>query len=101
MKVLQRGEGWKLEVTCTGRGNGGGGCGSVLEINEEDIYNTYHYDYAGDKDTYYTISCPICGKETDIDSQYIPYGVCNCVKNNSRPNVLKRYLKSNIFKEFV
>ena len=55
MKVLQKGEGWKLEIRCTGRGNGGGGCGSLLEIREEDIYNTYNYDYAGERDTYYTI----------------------------------------------
>ena len=94
MKVLQKGEGWKLDVNCTGRGNGGGGCGSLLEVREEDIYNTYNYDFTGERDTYYTIVCPVCGKETDIPQNLIPYGFS--FKNNSKERVLKRYLKDRI-----
>ena len=94
MKVLKRGKEWNIEVTCTGRGNGGCGCGSLLEVGEEDIYNTYHYDYTGDKDTFYTTVCPVCGKETDIDIHYIPYGINT--SSNSKTKVLKRYARSKI-----
>ena len=95
MKVLQRGEGWKLEIKCTGKGNGGAGCGSLLEVKEEDIYNTYHYDYSGERDTFYTIVCPVCGKETDIPNNMIPYGIN--ASHNSKENVLRRYTKYRIF----
>ena len=93
MKVLKRGEGWKLKVTCTGKGNGGGGCGSLLEVREEDIYYTHHYDYAGGHDVYYTIVCPVCGRETDIPNNLVPSGIS--VENNSKENALSRYLKNN------
>jgi len=95
MKVLQRGEGWKTNVTCTGHGNGGGGCGSLLEVREEDIYYTFHYDYAGGKDTYYTIVCPVCGRETDLNRADLPSGLN--IKNNNKDLVLSRYLREKIY----
>ena len=95
MKVIKNGEeidSWKLRINCTGRGNGGGGCGALLEIREEDIYNTYSYDYLGDKDTYYTIVCPICGKETDLNTNQLPYEIQYTRRGVNKETLLKRYL---------
>lgn len=61
-----------MEVKCTGSGNGGGGCGSRLLVERGDIYVTHSYDYGGGHDMYYTIRCPECNVQTDIDSQKIP-----------------------------
>lgn len=72
MKVLKPGKGWNLEVTCTGKGNGDGGCGAKLLINKEDIYQTRSYDLDGFSDRYFTICCVQCGIETDIDEKLIP-----------------------------
>lgn len=72
MKVLEKGPGWSMEVKCTGSGNGGGGCGSRLLVERGDIYVTHSYDYGGGHDMYYTIRCPECNVQTDIDSQKIP-----------------------------
>lgn len=72
MKVLEKGPGWGIEVICTGKGNGGCGCGSKLLVERGDIYLTHSYDYAGGHDIYYTFTCPECGVETDIDSSKIP-----------------------------
>lgn len=69
MKILKRGTippPWKERVICTGKGNGGGGCGSNLEVYLEDVYRTTSCDYSGGHDSYYTIMCPVCKTETDI-----------------------------------
>ena len=75
MKVLEKGPGWSLKLRCTGKGNGDGGCESLLLVEENDIYVTSHTDMAGDTDYYYTISCPVCGKETDISEKDLPYSI--------------------------
>lgn len=75
MKVIKEGKGFITEVTCTGKGNGGVGCGAVLGINKEDVYVTSSSDYTGDTEYYYTITCPCCGVETDIDSRELPDSV--------------------------
>jgi hypothetical protein len=70
MKVLKKGrpqKGWSGEFDCTGKGNGGGGCGAKLLVEFGDLYHTYHYDYDGGHDVYVTFSCAACGVETDID----------------------------------
>jgi hypothetical protein len=41
MKILKKGrpqKGWATEAKCTWEGNGGGGCGALLLIEEEDLY---------------------------------------------------------------
>ncbi len=75
MKVLEKGQGWSIEQRCTGKGNGDGGCNSLLLIEEDDFYTTFHTDLRGDKDCYYTFHCPVCGKETDIDESLIPTSI--------------------------
>lgn len=77
MKILKMGKisdaVWKTKVVCTGAGNGGLGCKSLLEVCEKDIYHTHHYDYGGGHDVYHTTQCPVCRKETDIEN--IPYNL--------------------------
>ena len=70
MKVLKKGtgqKGWTVEATCTGKGNGDGGCGAVLRVEEPDLYKTSNCDYTGDCDYYTTFTCVECGVETDIE----------------------------------
>lgn len=69
MKVIQKGDGrkgWAKEYKCTGAGNGNGGCGAMLLVEQNDLYKTYHYDYGGGKDVYITFRCPECRNETDV-----------------------------------
>lgn len=82
MKVLKEGKGFITEVTCTGQGNGGVGCSAVLGIEQKDVYVTSSSDYTGDTDYFYTITCPCCGVETDINSSKLP----NSVKKLARRN---------------
>lgn len=72
MEVIRKGVGWSKKVKCTGYGNGGGGCGAVLRIEEGDIYETTNYERDGGREFCRTIECPQCGKETDIDFYSVP-----------------------------
>ena len=62
MKIIKKGQRWSKEAKCTGRGNGGGGCGAVLRLSENDIYETCLNYY----DDCITFCCPECGVETNI-----------------------------------
>jgi len=69
MKVLTPGrkqKGWAKESICTGKGNGEGGCGAVLLVEEDDMYLTFSSHYDGSTDQYNTFKCCCCGVETDI-----------------------------------
>lgn len=69
MKVLKPGrpqKGWSRKFTCTGKGNGDGGCGAQLLVEQGDVYNTHHYDYGGGHTIYNTFRCPSCKSQTDI-----------------------------------
>jgi len=74
VKVLEKGrkqKGWAKEFTCTGAGNGGGGCEALLLVEKGDLYHTYRQDYLGDVyATYVTFTCAECGVETDIDEKF-------------------------------
>jgi hypothetical protein len=79
MKVIKKGreqKGWAKEFTCTGAGNGGGGCGAVLLVEQSDVYLTHHYDYGGGHDIYNTFRCTLCGVETDI-KESLPFRARN------------------------
>lgn len=70
MKIIKPGRdqaGWAKEYVCTGAGNGGGGCGAILLVEEKDLYQTSRSDYLGDTDYYVTFKCCSCGVETDIN----------------------------------
>lgn len=69
MKVIVEGKsgGWSKRFKCTGRGNGDGGCGALLEVTESDLIHTQ--SHARDETTdYATFECCSCGKWTDAGS---------------------------------
>lgn len=74
MKIIKKGreqKGWASEFECTGSGNGDGGCGAILLVEEEDVYLTsssalHEIDY------YNTFKCCACGVLTDIPDRDFP-----------------------------
>lgn len=54
-----------MQVTCTGKGCGGDGCGCLLEVNGLDIRRG-SYSSWGETESYYYIVCPFCGKKTEV-----------------------------------
>ena len=70
MKVIKKGRpqtGWAKELACTGAGNEDGGCGAILLVEIDDVYETSSTFCGRDRTTYNTFKCPECGVETDID----------------------------------
>jgi hypothetical protein len=68
MKVIKPGrkqKGWAEEFTCTGKGNGNGGCTATLLVEHGDLYNTYSHALH-ETDTFVTFRCAACGVQTDI-----------------------------------
>ena len=80
MKVIKEGRkqtGWANECVCSGKGYGGGGCGSLLLVEEGDL----HYastGYGGDTNEYTWFKCPSCGTATEIK---VPYDVMQRVSD--------------------
>ena len=70
MKVLDEGKKlpWSIEERCSGAKLGGGGCNSLLLVEEEDI-DRHPY---GNWGWYYSFYCPVCGVETAVDEEKIP-----------------------------
>jgi hypothetical protein len=69
MKIITPGRpqtGWAKEFTCTGAGNGNGGCGALLLVEQDDLYETLSSSYDGSTDHHITFKCSSCGIETDI-----------------------------------
>jgi hypothetical protein len=92
MKVLRNEEGpdrWKKKVYCTGKGYGGGGCGALLEIHEEDVIEEINRDYDGFTSYDYLFICPLCEKSTSLDGRDIHFNATG----NSKKRVLERYRK--------
>lgn len=72
MKVLKQGriqDGWSTEATCTGDGNGGGGCGAQLFVEQPDLYLTYRH-CRNETTKYVTFTCSACGVETDLGERW-------------------------------
>ena len=70
MQVLKKGrkqKGWSRKFTCTGSGNGGGGCGAVLLVSAGDFFQTASHHYDGSSEYYTTFECPECGVLTDAE----------------------------------
>lgn len=70
MKVIEKGrpqQGWSVERSCTGAGNGNGGCGARLLVEEGDVFTTYSNPMGRDPTWFYTFECPQCGVLTDIE----------------------------------
>jgi hypothetical protein len=70
MKILEPGrpqEGWSREEICTGVGNGNGGCGAKLLVEQEDLYRTESGSAMDQSsESYTTFCCVSCGVETDM-----------------------------------
>ena len=67
MKILETGKSsvWEKEVVCTGKGNGGVGCGAKLLVEAGDVFTTT--SCARDEvDNHKTIMCPQCKSFTDL-----------------------------------
>ena len=87
MKVLKSGtgqKGWSLKTKCTGAGNGNGGCGAVLLVEEGDLYFTHSSHYDGSNETYITFKCPECGVETDVPGGKTPSNVIQKIKDRTK-----------------
>ena len=68
MKILKPGRpqtGYAIEQTCTGAGNGNGGCGAMLLVEAADLYLTQSH-CRDETDSYVTFKCAACGVLTDI-----------------------------------
>jgi hypothetical protein len=76
MEILKPGRkqtGWAIEITCTGEGNGGGGCSALLLVDQSDLYRTFRRFYDSSSETFITFTCAACGVETDLKN--VPSGV--------------------------
>lgn len=87
MKVIKEGtgqNGWAKELKCTGKGNGAGGCGAVLLVEEGDLFKTS--STARDETTdYITFECCSCNVWTDVTDSKIPYRVTENLRHRA-PN---------------
>ena len=75
MKILEPGEPtkrpWSRVIVCTGRGNGFGGCGAKLLIEEGDLFFTTLSDETATQCD--TICCHQCSRLTDLGN--LPFTV--------------------------
>lgn len=74
MKVIKPGreqKGWSKQFKCTGNGNGDGGCGAILLVEEGDLYRTER-SFMAETDHYITFKCCACGVETDLSKKDEP-----------------------------
>jgi hypothetical protein len=82
MKVLEKGreqKGWSVEITCTGRGNGDGGCGAKLLVEQGDLFRTESH-CRDETDVFTTFECPECKVWTDLKEFSAPSHVTGGLK---------------------
>lgn len=68
MKIIKPGreqKGWAKELECTGAGNGGGGCGAVLLVEQADLFQTSRSYMDGETERFATFTCAACDVDTD------------------------------------
>ena len=85
MKVLKEGrpqQGWSTEVVCTGMGNGGGGCGALLLVEQPDLFKTYRV-CRDETDTFITFKCGACGTLSDLSEHRPPHSVQRALPSQS------------------
>lgn len=69
MKVLKPGRqqtGYTVEAKCTGHGNGLGGCGAELLVEQPDMVYYKGSDYPIQRDSAVMFRCVSCGVLTDL-----------------------------------
>lgn len=77
MKTIKKGrpqKGWSKKFTCTGKGNGGGGCGAILLVEQGDLFHTVS-TALHETDYYITFQCCECGVLTDVTEA--PFHPCD------------------------
>lgn len=80
---------WCLRQKCTGYGNSGIGCKSLLLVEQDDIYMTRSCCCNGDYDLCYTFKCPVCGNETDVNEDNLS-SMAKLLAIKKLVNVLRR-----------
>lgn len=88
MRVIKSGsgqKGWSVKTTCSGKGNGNGGCGAELLVEEADLYQTISSYYDGSKEYFTTFFCPECGIRTDLD--HVPGDVVSRIAGKRNPSI--------------
>lgn len=74
MRVLEPGrkqKGWAIEHFCTGDGNGKGGCGARLLIEQGDLFKTSS-NSRDEREDFATFKCEACGVRTDVKQEIVP-----------------------------
>lgn len=67
MEVLKEGTPYAVDITCTGNGNGGKGCGAELRASREDMRWFAEQEFPWRiQPAAVTIRCPGCGTMTDL-----------------------------------
>lgn len=69
MKTLKKGhkqKSWSKKYKCTGRGHDGGGCNTILLIEEKDLFVTSVQVSYDDLDYFVTFKCSACGTFNNI-----------------------------------
>jgi len=97
MKVLEKGRaqrGWSLKQTCSGKGNGGGGCGAKLLVEESDLYETQSHALH-ETDYYTTYTCPCCGVLSDVPDSLVPSTLQRSLPYKSPRNAKKEWEESH------
>lgn len=69
--VLCQITGMSVETTCTGNGNGRGGCGATLLVEQPDLFTTYSFAL-GERERHVTFRCSACGVLTDLPDTIVP-----------------------------
>jgi hypothetical protein len=72
MKVVKETK-WKVRIECTGAGNGGSGCGSLLEAERSDLRWFAGTDYPIERPSAVCVRCPVCGQITDLKRDEYPH----------------------------
>lgn len=68
MEILKAGRsqrGWTVQTTCTGSGNGGGGCEAELLVSAGDVFATFT-NCRDESERHATFECISCGVLTDL-----------------------------------
>ena len=92
MKILKRGDDWKLVVKCErvtdaygfAYGNEADFCGSELEIEASDIRKHPWHKYPDYSGVDYGVRCPVCGNFIAVKEKLIPVNVRSAAKETSK-----------------
>lgn len=89
VKVIKPGrdqKGWSIEWTCSGDGNGGGGCGAMLLVEQPDLFRTSK-SCRDETDYFVTFKCMSCGVMTDLPPARVPHHIMHTLPLKSDTQV--------------